>query len=207
MTDRRDEALANGQEPLHAMDPEVFAAHYCKAYPRLHLIATGIIGDRTHANDIVQEAAVIALKKSDQFNAGASYVAWLSGIVRNCSLNYVKKMRGRRTAATDPDLLAQTAESSATSPDRLPVSYAAGEPIDSRLDVDDEMLHALNAIGADARCCLLLRVVQNLSYAEISDLMKIPEGTAMSHVHRSKRQLQRLLEKRTTNVEVPGDNR
>ena len=184
------------------MDLEEFAARYRQAYPHLHLIATGIIGDRTHAHDIVQEAAVIALRKSGRFIEGASYVGWLAGIVRRCALNYANKVRGRRTNAADPELLAQTQEDESSGSDSLPISTETGELVDMQSDLDDEMVHALNEIGTDARCCFLLRVVQNLSYAEISGLMQIPAGTAMSHVHRSRRQLKRLLNSKTTHVEA-----
>ena len=206
MADPQDRTPDSGQGSPQAMDPELFAAHYRQAYPRLHLVATGIVGDRTHAHDIVQEAAVIALEKSNKFIAGSSHVAWLSEVVRRCALNYASKVRGRRTRAADPDLLAQTMEGDATGRATWPISSETGELIDSQMDFDDEMLHALNEIGTDARCCLLLRVVQNLSYAEISQLMRIPEGTAMSHVHRSKRQLRRSLERRVAKPEIADGN-
>jgi RNA polymerase sigma-70 factor (ECF subfamily) len=202
MADLKDKTPNSGQGSCCAMDPELFAAQYRQAYPRLHLVATGIIGDRTHAHDIVQEAAVIALEKLDKFYVGSSCVAWLSEIVRRCSLNYASKVRGRRTNAADPDLLAQITESDATGQTTWPISNETGELIDFQIDFDDETMDALNEIGADARCCLLLRVVQNLSYAEISQLMQIPEGTAMSHVHRSKRQIRRSLEKRMANAKI-----
>jgi RNA polymerase sigma-70 factor (ECF subfamily) len=191
---------------LGAMDPEEFAAHYRRAYPRLHLVAASIIGDRTHAHDIVQEAAVIALQKADRFIEGASYIAWLSEIVRRCSLNYVNKVRGRRTHVADPELFAQTQKDDSTCVDALPINSATGELVDLQRDLDDAMVHALNEIHTDARCCFLLRVVQNLTYAEISELMQIPEGTAMSHVHRTKRQLKRLLESNTAHVEGTSEN-
>ncbi|MCA9232047.1 MAG: RNA polymerase sigma factor [Planctomycetales bacterium] len=197
MASPREEKVSDaGQGSPSAMDPEQFAAQYRQAYPRLHLVATGIIGDRTHAHDIVQEAAVIALEKSNRFIAGSSYVAWLSEIVRRCSLNYASKVRGRRTSAADPDLLAQTAQGNASPPKNWPISSKTGELVESQTDFDDELLGALKEISTESRCCLLLRVVQSLSYAEIAELMQIPEGTAMSYVHRSKRQIRRILEQR-----------
>lgn len=202
MADKRDENPGKRGGSPCAVDPELFAAHYRKAYPSLHLIAVGIIGDRTHAHDIVQEAFVVALEKSNQFVVGASYVAWVSEIVRRLSLNYSRKMSGRKTTAADPDLLARTQEGDTSDRAAWPISSETGELIDSQLDFDDETMNALNELSAEARCCLLLRVLQSLSYAEISELMQIPEGTAMSHVHRSKRQMRRSFERRAANAEV-----
>jgi RNA polymerase sigma-70 factor (ECF subfamily) len=187
------------------IDPEAFAAQYCEVYPRLHLVATAIVGDRSHAHDLVQEAAIIALRKSDQFVVGSSFVAWLSEIVRRCSLNYARKVRGRRTTAADPDLLAQTAHRDAADGTTWPIRGETGELVEDQMDFDDRTLHALQTMSADARCCLLLRVVQELTYAEISELMQIPEGTAMSHVHRSKQQLRRLLAPCQSNPKVANE--
>jgi RNA polymerase sigma-70 factor (ECF subfamily) len=200
MADIRDENPSSGGGASCAMDPESVAAHYRKAYPSLHLIASGITGDPTHAHDIVQEAFVVALEKSRQFIVGTSYKAWLSEIVRRISLNYARKLRGRKTTPADPNLLALTKEGDASEQANWSICVKTGELIGSQLDFDDEMMYALEEISPEPRCCLLLRVLQNLSYAEIADLMQIPEGTAMSHVHRSKRKLRKTLEK---NMGIP----
>jgi RNA polymerase sigma-70 factor, ECF subfamily len=206
MADLRNNSLDTKLESPSAIDPEAFAAQYSQAYPRLHLIAMGIIGDRTHAHDVVQDAAVIALEKSSNFIAGSNFVAWLSEIVRRCSLNYANKIRGRRTVAVDPDTFAQVASSQPSPQEVWPDRSGTGGLVDLQTDFDDATWHALKKISADARCCLLLRVVQNLSYAEISQLMEIPEGTAMSHVHRSKKLLRQALQHRATEGRIL-DNR
>ena len=51
---------------------------------------------------------------------------------------------------------------------------------------------------------LLLRVVEGMPYAEISTLLGIPEGTVMSHVHRSKKFARERL---TERAPVDGGNR
>ena len=63
-------------------------------------------------------------------------------------------------------------------------------------DFDDEVLFALREISDVARACLLLRVVQQLSYEEIAQTVQIPEGTAMSRVHRAKQTIRQRLKGR-----------
>ena len=173
-------------EPL---SPDQFAAYYRQLYPRLWLTAAGVIGDRVHADDIVQEAAVIALQKLDQFSVGTNLNAWLGEIVRRCGLNYVRKTRNRATSATDPVSLDRT------SADLQPLPPAdLNELLDEhQTSFDDEVMRALEAVGETARCCILLRTVQQLTYAEIAQLLGIPEGTAMSHVHRAKTRMREAL--------------
>jgi RNA polymerase sigma-70 factor (ECF subfamily) len=81
-----------------------------------------------------------------------------------------------------------------------PSAAAGGAPLTSRgalredqAHFDDDVLAALRGLGEQARTCLLLRTVLDLPYHEISRLLDIPEGTAMSHVYRSRREMRRRL--------------
>jgi RNA polymerase sigma factor (sigma-70 family) len=61
---------------------------------------------------------------------------------------------------------------------------------------DDEVVAALASLSPVARACLLLRAVQDLDYSELSRILGIPEGTAMSHVHRARAALRTALGER-----------
>jgi RNA polymerase sigma-70 factor (ECF subfamily) len=158
------------------------------------MVAAGVTGDRASAEDIVQDAAVIALEKAGEFRPGTNFAAWMAEIVRRCALNYRRKAKGRRTYASDPAMLARLGDRKPGSVSELgPVATAKGEVLANQAALDDELVAALGRLSADARSCLLLRTVEKLSYAEIAQLMRIPEGTAMSHVHRSRATLRALL--------------
>lgn len=174
-------------------DPAVFAAHFQESYRRLALVAAGVTGERQSAEDIVQEAAIIAFEKVDQFQPGSKFSAWMAEIVRRCALNYRRKIQHRRTFAADPTVLAEIHSHDASSDESSPIARDSGELTPDQRSFDDELSYALQTLNVEARCCLLLRVIENLSYAEISELLDIPEGTAMSHVHRSKSALRRQL--------------
>ena len=174
-------------------DPDDFAALFRSVYRRLTLVAAGVTGDRNAAEDIVQEAALVALAKIGQFTPGSSFGAWMAEIVRRCALNHRRKGRSRRTYATDPQALGEMVSREPTETGAWPVAAGSGELVADQAAFDDRLQAALYELSADARCCLLLRVVEQLSYAEIGQLMQIPEGTAMSHVHRSKQTLRRRL--------------
>ena len=178
-----------GTPAADVLDAGAFAVRYRGVYAELWLIAAAITGDRAYADDILQEAAMIALRKLNQFQVGTNFGAWMAEIVRYCALNYSRKIRGRGTTVSDPTLLDETNAESVTA-NR---SFRDGKLPDDQTDFDDDLIRALNKLQETARCCVLLRIVEQLSYAEIADLLKIPEGTAMSHVHRGKRQLRETL--------------
>lgn len=161
------------------------------ACTRLACIAAGITGQSDLAEDIVQQAIAIAIEKDSKFESSEQYVAWLAGIVKNCALNHRRKTYRRKTHSTDPTILTQVETRSSND---QPIDRVTGEMKPFQRSFDDEVNAALQRLSPDARSCLLLRTIEQLSYREISTLMSIPEGTAMSLVHRSKKMLREVLD-------------
>ena len=168
-----------------------FAQRCRDASTRLACIAAGIIGNRRDAEDIVQQAILIAIEKDNEFESESHFVGWLAGIVRNCALNYRRKSARRKTQPTDPaDMVVVESGGAVTSP----VDRETGQLKSLQGSFDDQMKQALQQITPKARSCLLLRTVEGLDYKEISLLMDMPEGTAMNLVHRSKKKLREILQ-------------
>jgi RNA polymerase sigma-70 factor, ECF subfamily len=196
------------------LDVESFTALLTRAFSRLWLIAAAISGDRTEADDIVQESALVALRKRSEFVAGTNFMAWMSQIVRLTALNHVRKAGHRIPVPTDPLLLDHLGASgssisggSSKSGDETAVIGDDGHLALHQTDFDDQVLGALSSVSSVARACLLLRTVQDLSYAEIAKTLQIPEGTAMSHVHRAKQMLRDRLKGRRGGALTGSDDR
>lgn len=171
-------------------DADSFAARFQAAYGRLVVIAAAVAGDAGAAEDVVQEAALIAVRKQGEFTHGTNFAAWMAEIVRNCALNWRRKRSRRRTRPTDP---AELQAVPATPP---PEGASAADGHSWKPCFDDEVWQALLSLSEAARTCLLLRTINDLSYGEIAQLTGLPEGTAMSHVHRGKASLRRALSNR-----------
>ena len=76
--------------------------------------------------------------------------------------------------------------------DDLPVN-GRGELRSDQAAFDDRVLRGLRELSAVQRSALLLRAVLELKYHEIARALEIPEGTAMSHVHRAREVLRARL--------------
>jgi RNA polymerase sigma-70 factor, ECF subfamily len=173
-----------------ALTSEQFAIRYQQAHRTLWYIAAAILGDRTSAHDVVQEAAAIAMGKLDEFDPSTNFVAWMGQIVRYVALNEARSRQRRKTKVTSPDAITSVGGNPHPSSSRP----GAAEP--GMAQFDEDVASMLMTLDETARTCLLLRVVQGMAYHEIATSLGIPEGTAMSHVHRSRTALRERLQTR-----------
>lgn len=175
-------------DPHHPdeLAPAVFAECFRHSTPRLWCIAAAVLGDRTHAEDVLQEAAMIGLAKLDSFVPRTSFAAWMGQIVRFTALNHRRKIE-RYTQSQVPGVDLDVAAPASTDEARFDAATVA----------------ALNELGEVARMCLLLKTVLELDYAEIAETLAIPAGTAMSHVHRARAQMRARLSAPTARKDEP----
>ena len=145
----------------------------------LWCVAVGVVGDRELGEDILQEAALLALGKLDTFRPGTSFGAWMGQFVRYLALNHRRK-RERRRRALDAE--------------GQPPMSATPHPLGPHDLFDRNVALALGELSEAQRTCLLLKTIVELEYAEIGALLDIPPGTAMSHVSRGRAKMRRLLE-------------
>ncbi len=176
--DKSDGATARDFAPRVSQRAE-FERLFADVRPKLWLIAAAITTDRAEADDIVQESAIIGLAKFDQFLAGTSFDHWMGQITRNLARNAARsadrRQRLHRTASRGEE---GQWGASLTGHGRLP----------------ERVVQGLESLEEDARACLLLRTVGGHTYREIATITGLPEGTAMSHVHRSRQRLRAMMD-------------
>lgn len=190
---------ATGGRAASRLSRSEFGARFDAVAAPLWCIAAAMVGDRHRAEDVVQEAAVVALGKLDEFDGSTNFLAWMSQIVRYIGLN--ERRRTKRNAAVPLDpaeaqrpgartAVADVLDARSSVGAQLPSAVSASGELREDLGAfDDEVMKGLKLLDHTARACLLLRTVMDMPYREIALALDVPEGTAMSHVHRSKRVL------------------
>lgn len=181
-----------------ALAADEFARRWQAAGRVLWTIAAGVLGDTGDVEDVLQEACVLALGKLETYREDVHPTAWMGRFVRHVALNQLRKRGRRGTRAVAPDELSRLEERGALAGASEPARQAT--PVDARGQVladqaafDDALVAALAELSPTQRAALLLRSVHELSYREVSRVLEIPEGTAMSHVHRARRTLREAL--------------
>lgn len=149
-------------------------------------IAAAILGDRSRASDVVQEAAVVGLARLQQFESGTSFQAWMGQIVRFVALNDARKMKPVAVSDETMSTVPSPRAGSDGAGGLMSVNRFNGQLVAGQEAFHDDVARALRSLDETARACLLMKTVLDLPYARIGEVLGIPEGTAMSHVHRSR---------------------
>jgi RNA polymerase sigma-70 factor (ECF subfamily) len=197
-----DAAAGNGLPARRGLSREEFARRFQESARVFWTIAAAVLGEPSRAEDVLQEACVIALHKLEQFAPGTSFVAWMGAIVRNVARNESRKAQRRATRPVAPDELAELLPDAGGASDGAALVDARGGLVPGHGAFDDALDRAHAELRPIQRAALLLRTLRGLDYAEISAALSIPEGTAMSHVHRARQALRRRL---TAEAEIEGD--
>ena len=143
-------------------------------------LARWMTRDDHAAEDVVQESYARAAKYFRSFRGGDGR-AWLLGVVRRASFDWLAKHRTAGAVSYDEDLHDEGDES--TDPFAVALRECEAEVVRA----------ALEELPPPLREAIVLREVEGLSYREIAAISGAPIGTVMSRLCRGRRELQRLL--------------
>lgn len=151
-------------------------------------LARWLCGNASEAEDVVQEAYLRAFRYFDGLRGGNAR-AWLLAIVRN---TWFSEWRRRQDAARevafddawdDAEPLAGWSDGASDGPEALAIR-----------NEDARRVHrALAGLAPPYREVLVLRELEDMSYADISTVAGIPIGTVMSRLSRGRRLLAAAL--------------
>jgi RNA polymerase sigma-70 factor (ECF subfamily) len=149
------------------------------------------------AEDLVQDTYLKAFRASAQFERGTNLKAWLFTILYNTFRN-MRRHDGRNPVDVDSEAVEQAAGSAPH--DLTP------EQILTRDTLDADLQAALDALPEAFRQAVWLRDVEELTYAEVAQVLGVPIGTVMSRISRGRRLLyERLAGRRTGHARERAD--
>ncbi|MFJ9623150.1 RNA polymerase sigma factor [Streptomyces sp. NPDC101181] len=157
-------------------DEEAFEVLVRRHSPVMLQLAARLLGDRTDAEDAVQDAFVSAWRKIPEFRRDASFHTWLYRIVTNRCLN---RLRSRRPSADLDSVPEQAAPDHQASPARAVESRAAAHALTK----------AMADLSPEQRVCWVLREMQGLSYEDIAATVGISLQAVRGRVFRARRHL------------------
>ena len=161
---------------LRERDMELLADLVERCQHRLVRYLLYLTGRREYAEDLAQETWIRVLQRGSQYNGRQRFDPWLFAIARNLAIDYLRKKRKAVQTASLPD-------------DRdeiLLVSSSGPSPFEAAARSEDAIRLAgqLQILSPLYREALLLRFQEDLSLAEIAQVLGAPVTTVTSRIYR-----------------------
>jgi RNA polymerase sigma-70 factor, ECF subfamily len=150
----------------------------------LYSFALKLSRARDDAEDLVSDTMLRAFERWEQYHLGTNIRAWLFTILYHVFVSRKRRIDAREVQQPDE-------------PDGWGIFEAVGEldPEGRFYDsfLDDEVTRAIEALPEEYRSAVVLSDLQGLRYAEIAEVLGVPEGTVKSRLFRGRRLLQKKL--------------
>lgn len=150
-----------------------------------------MLGNPQDAREAVQDAFVKAYRALDRFDVDRPFAPWFFRILRNRCRDVIRSRKTRFSTEVLDERLEQRSAGPEASPERAR----------RRREVKETIWTALERIGEDHREVLVLKELQGFRYAEIAEMLEIPEGTVASRLYHARNALREELEE--MGVEYP----
>ena len=149
-------------------------------------VAYKFVGKHDEAEDLAQDIFLKIFKSLDTFDRRANFQTWLISISRNLCIDHYRSVRKER----------QTIDRDVDASELAPASRDPGpvQALEQR-DRVELLRQAMSALPDTLRTAVLMRDIQELSYQEIADKLRLPEGTVKSRINRGRTELARQIQK------------
>lgn len=172
-----DEAL---EAEWKAGSTQAFAVLFQRYHARVFAFAVKLTGDRHLAEDLAQRAFLNLYKKPPPGTGRATFKALVFTVVRNESLNELKR-RGRRREGTLDG-----------APEHADGAAGPGELAEERID-GEKLRQALAQLPDDDREVVLLREAEGLTFREVCEVTGLTRDTVRWRLARGLEALRKLL--------------
>lgn len=160
--------------------PESWPAFYQREYRGIVALATSLIGDRSMADDIAQEAFIAAFKRWDEVATLESPLAWVRRVVANKAVSLIRRRLSELRALTR-------------------IGSLADRPADGP-DSDEDFWALVRSLPRRQAQVVALHYVSDMSVIEIAETLGCKEGSVKASLFKAR---QALLKK----LSVPSEER
>ena len=158
-----------------AGDPDAFTYLVRRHRDRLWAVALRTTGDPEDAADALQDALISALRGASSYRGDAAVTTWLHRVVINACLDRIRRRQARSALPLDGHELPGGHDDHAATVTRLDIRWA------------------LSRLPEPQRVALVLVDLEDMTVAEVAQILEVPEGTVKSRCSRARTAMAVLL--------------
>ena len=190
----RSEPAATLAQPtdVGTLTPGGFQTHLVAVLSPAYGYALRLTRNQADAEDLVQDAALLAFRASHTFQPGTNFKAWFFQILTRCFWARHRTQKRRPTTIDlddTPDLLLYSRSAAAGLP------WEGEDPASQLIDRlgTERVAAAVAQLPEEYGVVCTLYFMEDFAYHEIAEVLGIPVGTVRSRLHRGRKMLQKVL--------------
>ncbi len=164
-------------------EPRAFETVVRQHLRAAYVVALAVLQRPPDAEDVAQEALIVALERIDTLRDARQFRSWLLQIVRNQAINWRSRRRLRDVASEEVDEPAHDA----SPPDALAFRF--------------RLLKALAVLGPVEREVVLLHDLEGWTHAEIAEALTLSVVMSRQHLFQARRKLRAQLDSPNEDVD------
>jgi len=156
-------------------------------HQRIYNLSYRYTGRFDEAEDLTQEIFLKVYRTLKTYRPeSGTLVTWMIRVGRNHIIDHYRKFKTERSQTDSLELEYEKAEEN---PDRF---TSPAEALEKR-ELSERVHHALLRLSVELREAVILRDLEEFTYEEIAEVLKVPIGTVKSRINRGRAELARLL--------------
>jgi RNA polymerase sigma-70 factor (ECF subfamily) len=192
--DDDDDALVAQARGRSAAAKEAFGRLTLKYQDRIYNALHRLLGNADDALDLAQETFLRAFEALKKFKGESKFSTWLWAIALNLRTSKWRSSRASRT------ITALTARADGGDDSPVPAQDPSANehgPADKaqNAELNGIVAREIRALPIDYRKVIVMRDIEGMEYEEMGRILKIPDGTLKSRIHRARLELRQRLEK------------
>jgi RNA polymerase sigma-70 factor (ECF subfamily) len=163
---------------------EVYKDFYVLVYPMVYFI----VKDHGVTEDIMQEAFLRAINKSDQLLDWDKMDGWLKTLTRNVTLNFLQKIKRNREELEAEEVLDVR---------EIGVTSSISTPIEQEVEMkimQESIVRYLGDLKPEYRQIFEMRWLQHMSYKEMASVLNVSEGIIKQRLFRAREAIKQKID-------------
>lgn len=182
---RSDEEMV--QEYLKSRCPDLFEQLVRRYEREIYTYLRRFLGDAQEAEDVFQATFLSVHLRIDQFEQGRRFRPWLYAIASNKAIDFMR--RNKRHQLGSLNTVLSNSDGDETLMHKLANHEALPDECAERNENASRVRDALSQLNEPTQQLIQLAFFQEMKYADISEILRIPVGTVKSRVFTAIRKL------------------
>lgn len=134
----------------------------------IYAIVKDVLQNKESAEDVTSDFFIKLWDKADYYKSGSGHKAWMSTIARNMAIDYLRKYRKEEASELLNDI----------DPESFSQQFLENDsPVEREVIADVSVKEALSRLKEKERQIMNMKILGEMSFKEIADVLHIPLGT------------------------------